>query len=179
MSRILFAVILLTASIAGATTLVPADMAELTHDALAVARGRVAAVDTRWTDDRRAIETIVTLEVDRYLKGDLGSTVQFRVPGGRLGRFRRVVVGAPEFAIGDRVVVFLGAVGPSIPHLVGFSQGVYRLVLAPDATGWVVTPPAAWPSASGSKPIVRGDPARVALPVDEFESRVRALASAR
>src|SRR5262245_60719845 len=48
---------------AGATVIVPADLGELSHDARAIARGRVVAVDGRWTDDRRTIETIVTLEV--------------------------------------------------------------------------------------------------------------------
>src|SRR3989454_3262808 len=63
---------------------------------LSIARGRVVAVDAQWTPDRRTIETLVTLEVESYLKGALGGTVQFRVPGGTLGRFRSIVVGAPE-----------------------------------------------------------------------------------
>ena len=162
----------------GATTLVPADLGELSHDAVAIARGRVVAADARWTDDRRSIETLVTLEVERYLKGDLGSTVQFLVPGGRLGRFQRVFVGAPNFAADDRVVVFLGASGPTIPHLVGFSQGVYRLVLDRDS-GWMVTPPAMWPSTAGTQKVVRGDASRVPLALADFESRVRALAGAK
>src|SRR5215471_20791629 len=80
-----------------ATVVVPADLGELSRDARAIAVGRVVAVNGRWTDDRRTIETIVTLDVDLYLKGSLGSTLQFRVPGGQLGRFRSIVVGAPEF----------------------------------------------------------------------------------
>src|SRR5471030_1063946 len=71
-----------------ATVLIPADLGELSRDALAIARGRVAAVDAQWTEDRGTIETIVTLEVESYLKGSLGSTLRFRVPGGELGRFR-------------------------------------------------------------------------------------------
>src|SRR5438445_8232870 len=92
---------------ASATVLIPADLGELSRDALAIARGRVAALDSQWTDDRRTIETIVTLEVESYLKGRLGATLRFRVPGGELGRFRSVVVGAPAFDVDQRVVVFL------------------------------------------------------------------------
>ena len=66
--------------------------------------------------------------------------VQFRVPGGELGRYRSVFVGAPEFSVAQQVIVFLGSVGPAVPHLVGFSQGVYRVVAAAD--GAVVIPPA-------------------------------------
>src|SRR5215813_7038506 len=81
-----------------ATTIVAADLGELSHDALAIARGRVADVQSQWTADRGTVETIVTLEVESYLKGSLGATVRFRVPGGELGRFRSIVVGAPELA---------------------------------------------------------------------------------
>src|SRR6476660_3076426 len=78
-----------------ATLLIPADLSELSREARAIARGRVAALDPQWTEDRGTIETIVTLEVERYIKGALGPSLRFRVPGGDLGRFRSIVVGAP------------------------------------------------------------------------------------
>jgi len=163
------------AAVPRATTLVPADLGELSRDALAIVRGRVVKVDGRWTDDRRGIETIVTLDVDEYLKGTLGPTVQFRVPGGLLGRFRSIVAGAPRFAVDDRVVVFLGAKGPMIPYLVGFSQGLYRVVRDPAfRDAWRVTPPV--PAADAPASVARGDASRVPLPLDVFEARVRALA---
>jgi len=174
--RVIIVLVLLTTSLR-ATVIVPADLGELTREARSIARGRVSAVDARWSDDRRTVETLVTLEVDTYLKGPLGDTLQFRVPGGSIGRYRRVFVGAPEFTVDDRVIVFLGASGPVVPYIVGFSQGVFRLVPAPDGTGWIVTPPPALPVATASAPLVRGDPARRAMALDEFERRVRALAS--
>ena len=162
---------------ARATVLIPADLGELSRDALAIARGRVVALDTQWTDDRATIETIVTLEVESYLKGGLGATVHFRVPGGELGRFRSVVVGAPTFAVDQRVVVFLGARGPSVPHVLGLSQGVFRLSQASDNSGWLVTSSVPLPAAGGvSSRVVRGDPSRRALALGDFERTVRALA---
>ena len=170
------AIVICGLSIRGhATVLIGADLGELARDARAIARGRVVAVDAQWTPDRRTIETLVTLEVDAYLKGALGATVQFRVPGGSLGRFRSIVVGAPQFAVDDRVVVFLGARGPSVPFVVGFSQGVYRLVRSGDGSTWLVTPPATLPTAAAVT-IVRGDPQRRPLPLSDFEQQVRALA---
>ncbi len=163
----------LMAGSARATTVVPADLAELSRDARAIAVGRVASIAPRWIDDRRSIETLVTLDVDRYLKGDLGEALQFRTPGGRIGALRSIMVGAPEFVVGQRVVVFLGARGPSVPHLLGLGQGVYRVVQA--AAGWLVTPPVLEAAAAGSTPIVRGDPARRAVALDVFEERVRRL----
>jgi hypothetical protein len=97
--------------------------------------------------------------------------VQFLVPGGRLGRFRSIFTGAPEFTLDERVVVFLGARGPSIPYLVGFTQGVYRVV-HPGGSGDLVTPPPVWPSTNA----VRGDVSRTPPALADFEQRVRALA---
>jgi len=163
-----------------ATVIIPADLGELSRDARAIVRGRVAALDAQWTDDRGSIETIVTLEVERYLKGALGAALRFRVPGGELGRFRSIVVGAPEFVLDQHVVVFLGARGPSVPFVLGFNQGVFRLVRAADDSGWMVTPPAIVPSTTGAPTvaIVRGDPSRRAMRLDDFEQRVRTLAAA-
>ena len=172
-------VALLMPATAQTTVIVPADLGELSRDAVAIARGRVTAVEGHWLEDRQSIETIVTLDVESYLKGSLGSKVRFRVPGGEFGRFRTVVVGAPVFAVDDQVIVFLGASGPMVPYIVGFNQGVYRIQLAADRTaGPVVTPPAALPAATTTR-IVRGDPARRPMPLADFEQRVRALAVSR
>jgi hypothetical protein len=165
----------LTVMPARATVLVPADLGELTREARAIARGRVVAVDPQWTVDHRTIETIVSLEVDVYLKGSLGAVVQFRVPGGSLGRFRSILIGAPEFAVDQRVVVFLGARGPSVPYVIGLNQGVFRVVPADGGSGWLVTPPPMMPVAAPAR-VVRGDPARRPVPLADFEQRVRALA---
>ena len=164
------------AATASATVIVPADVGELARDAVAIVRGRVVALNARWTDDHRSIDTIVTLEVERYLKGSFGPTLQFRVPGGELGRFRSVVVGAPEFAVDEHVVIFLGARGPSVPYIVGFSQGVFRVVPSADQAGLVVTPPPVFPATAGTTRIVRGDVSRRPMVLAEFEQRVRALA---
>jgi hypothetical protein len=165
--------VLLAAS-AHATVLVPADLGELSRDARAIARGRVIAVDPQWTGDHRTIETVVSLEVDAYLKGSLGPVLQFRVPGGSLGRFRSIMVGAPEFEVDQQVVVFLGAQGPSVPHVLGLSQGVFRIVAATGGSGWLVSPPAMNPVPVATR-VVRGDPARKPVPLADFEQRVRDL----
>ena len=158
---------------ARATTFVATDLGELSRSARAIARGRVVAVEAQWTDGRRTIETIVTLQAESYLKGSLGEVVQFRVPGGLLGRYRNLVVGAPRFLVGQHVIVFLGAQGPMIPFVLGMSQGVFRVNQTP-AGDWLVTPPAITPDMQGS--IVRGNltmrPARLV----DFEQNVRTLA---
>jgi hypothetical protein len=161
---------------ARATVVLPADLGELAQDARAIARGRVTSIEARWGEDHHSIETIVTLEVDTYLKGAFGPTLLFRVPGGELGRLRSIVVGAPEFAVDDRVIVFLGARGPSVPYILGLGQGVFRIVRSADTSAWLVTPPALFPSPVTAR-IVRGDASRRPMPLADFENRVRALAS--
>ncbi len=167
-------VLLILPVVAEATVVVPADLGELAREARAIAVGRVAAVDGHWTDDRRTIETIVTLDVDVYLKGSLGTTLQFRIPGGVLGRYRTIVVGAPSLAADERVIVFLGANGPMIPYILGFNQGIYHVMRGNDGA-WMVSPPAMLPAAVTTR-VVRGDPSRKTLPLADFESRVRGLA---
>jgi hypothetical protein len=162
-------------SVGHATVLVSSDVGSLARDARAIARGRVVSVEGRLTDDRRGIETLVTLDVDTYLKGALGSKLQFRVPGGEVGRYRSIFVGAPRFEVDQQVIVFLGASGPAVPHILGLSEGVFRVVRSSAANGWLVTPPAALPVAQPTT-IVRGDPSRQPMPLADFEQRIRALA---
>lgn len=162
-----------------ATVYVSADLTELTAEARAVAHGRVVALEPRWLEGRRSIETLVTLEVEAWAKGDFGRSVTLRVPGGQMGPYRTLMLGAPTFAEGDEVVVFLAAAGPAIPHLVGLAQGVFR-VRADRATGARVVVPeiVRLPGAhvlEASK-VVRGDPARRPSPLAEFLQQVRALA---
>jgi len=156
-----------------ATVLVPASLSELAHDAAIIARGQVVSVDGRWTDDRRTVETIVTLETENYLKGRFGQTLQFRVPGGTLGRFRNIVMGAPRFDVGQRVIVFLGVNGPRVPYILGLNQGVYRVVLD-DSGRAVVTPPSPMPGVTG--PITRGASNRQPATLDSFEREIRTAA---
>ena len=157
---------------ARATVIVPADLGELSRDALAIARGRVVAVDAQWTPGRRSIETLVTLHTDQYLKGRFGETVQFRVPGGVLGRYRNIVMGAPTFVVGQHVIVFLGAKGPSVPFVLGLSQGVFRVVQGA-ADSVMVLPPPLVPGVSGQ--VVRGSAARRPTTLAAFQAEIRAL----
>ncbi len=170
------AIVLATAASSHATVIVPATLADLVRESRSVARGRVAAVEAKWNDDERTIESEVTLDVETYLKGPLGTTVQFRVPGGTFGRLRRVVVGAPEFEVGERVVIFLGAQGPSVPYVVGLSQGVFRIVPNASASSSLVMPPPLLPTSAAGGVVIRGDPSRRPMPLADFEQRVRELA---
>ena len=160
---------------ASATVLVAADLSELVASAAVIVHGRVVNTEAQWLEGRRGIETLVTLEVEDALKGASIREVTFRVPGGQMGPYRSVMPGTPSFGEGDEVIVFLGGSGPAIPHLVGFSQGVFR-VSGDGEAGRVVrgsVPLAVPPSATR---MARGDGAVGPTPLASFEDRVRTLA---
>jgi hypothetical protein len=156
-----------------ATVVVPVDVAELAVEAAAIAHGRIVRVEARQGEGRR-VERLVTLQVFEYFKGGWGNVVQFRVPGGTLGRYQTVMIGTPEFAEGDEVVLFLGA--RAEPFVLGLHQGVFRVV-AEEATGRrMVTPPLLQGASLTSRG--RGDVNRRALDLREFQGRIAAALAA-
>jgi hypothetical protein len=169
---------LLLAMRAAATVYVPADFREMVTLSQFIVHGRVVDVRSDPTPDRRSIVTHVTVAIADALKGNLREEVTFRVPGGQVGRYRRIIVGAPQFERGDEVVLFLSARGPSIPYVFGLSQGVYRISRASGRA--VVLPPAVMARGADAERVVRGDPARRALALEDFARDVRTvIASAK
>lgn len=170
---------------AGATVYVPTELSDLVRASPTIVRAVVVDVTADRSDVRGKISSVVTLEAEAYVKGNLGPLLRIRVPGGRVGRYENIVMGAPRFAAGQRVIVFLDARPPQLPHLVRLGQGVFRILARPD--GPYVTPPAvsadAPVAASGSsggrsgdgRPLVRGDGARREERLEAFERRVAAL----
>lgn len=156
-----------------AITVVPITFEELVADSTAVVYARVADVRGRWTADRRRIESLVTLESLRYLKGDLGDVVTMRLPGGEAGGMIEVLPGAPVLRTGDLVVLFLGGRGPAIPSPVGLTQGVFRVVVDPRSGSALVVPPPLKASVAGR--IIRGAAERKSLTLEAFAGEVRAL----
>ena len=112
---------------AGATTILPAEFADVVNGSQLIVYGRVVDVRSEMTAGRRSIHSFVTVHVEQALKGSPGATVVFRIPQGEVGRYRRIVVGAPEFAVGEEVMVFLTAQAPAVPTVFGLNQGVRRL----------------------------------------------------
>ena len=155
-----------------ATVLVPADFREIVAGSQVIVYGRVTDVRPEWTADRRGINTIVTLEVGSYLKGGPADEVTFRVPGGQIGRYKSVTIGAPEFRPGEEAVFFLTARGPAVAQVFGMSQGVFRVRV--DAAGRrLVVPPALMADGDRAQPVRRGGSERKAIGLDAFAVHVR------
>lgn len=155
--------------VARATVLVPIEFRELVTIADVIVHGRVASAQAEWTDGRRSVETLVTIAATDYLKGDLGSTFTIHVPGGQLGRYRTVFVGAPEFRAGDEVVLFLRA-----NRIIGLSQGAFRVVAdAQSGRAMVASPIVMSLDPNTAEAVVRGDARRKPVALDSFRDIVR------
>jgi hypothetical protein len=161
---------------AAATIVVSLDLAQLVQGADIVAYGRVVDVFSVRVDGRSS-DTLVTLAPSALLKGEASGDIVFRVPGGEVGRYRTVVVGAPVLHVNDEVVVFLAGQAPRVPHVVGFSQGVLPIMRDEARRPIVLAPPVA--DGVGDQRVVRGAaPARVML-LSAFADDVRAMVEGR
>ena len=167
--RLSVVIVVLSSAFLRATTVVPADFAEMVNGSQVIVHGAVVDVRSRAIGGRGTIETFVTIAVVTPLKGGTASAVVFRVPGGQVGRYRRVMVGAPQFTAGEEVVLFLSGHAPSMPMPFGLHQGVYRVTRS---GGRAMVAPLV-PAAAGR--VVRGDPARRPLALDAFARDVRAV----
>ena len=175
MRRALVLIALLIAAPAlRATVLVPAEFREIVAGSRIIVYGRITDVQPEWSDDRRRIESVVTLEAGTYLKGGPGGVVTFRVPGGQIGRYKNVMIGAPEFHPGEEAVLFLTGPSASAVHIFGLSQGVFR-VRADARTGQrLVIAPVLVAQGDAPETVTRGAVTRRPLALDTFAATVRA-----
>jgi hypothetical protein len=175
MRRFLLVVWLLTLpAVPSATVLAPIEFRELVAISSTIVHGRIAEVRSDWVDGRRSIETFLTIDAADYLKGSAGATLIVRVPGGQIGRYRTIFVGAPEFQRGDEVVLFLRSYAGRTA-IVGLSQGAFRIMQDASGRRVVTSPILMGQPGAGAEPVVRGDVARRPLPVDTFRDLVRRL----
>jgi hypothetical protein len=164
-------------TIAHATVLVPAEFREIVNGSEMIAYGRVVDATPEWSDDRKRIDTVITFQVDTWLKGGPGETLTFKVPGGRIGRYKSVLVGAPEFEAGDEAVLFLKSSATDEPFVFGLNQGVYRVRLDPGTARRIVVPPALVAAGEAPEVVVRGSASRRSVPLETFGAQVQAVIS--
>jgi hypothetical protein len=151
-----------------AATVAPLNFQQLVNNSGAVALVRVTEVRGEFIGGGRGIESVVTVEVLKGLKGAQVERLQFTVPGGRAGRYLNLIPGAPTFAPGDLAVVFLTSKGPQLPVTTGLTQGVYRVQRSGDEM--MVMPPIV-----DTGKVTRGDVQRKPVSLAAFEASVRAV----
>ncbi len=101
-------ILLVAPTSARATTFVAMSDAELTAASDVILTGTVTRIRSVAPPGKQQIRTFVTLAVGNLLKGRLrGPEVTIRESGGRVGELTEWVYGAPQFTVGEEVLVFL------------------------------------------------------------------------
>jgi hypothetical protein len=159
-----------------ATVLLPAEFREIVEGSHLIVYGHVSDAEPELSDDRKRIDTVVTFEVSTYLKGSAGATLTFRVPGGQIGRYRSVTVGAPVFQSGDEAVLFLRQPEAGVPHVFGLNQGVFRVQREARTERRMVMPPL---MSRGEAPesVIRGARSRRPMSLEAFGAQVKTVLS--
>ena len=173
-ATVLFLLLCCTPSLS-ATVLLPAEFREIVNGSQIIVYGRINSVRPQWVEGRRRIESVVTLDATDFYRGTPSRSVAFRVPGGQIGRYRSVTVGAPQFRPGDEVVLFLRARGPAVPQVFGLNQGVFRVRVDARSGRRLVTLPILTARSTSPSIVVRGDTARRPLPLPQFAQQVKSV----
>jgi len=156
----------------GATVVLPAEFREIVADATLIVRGRVTEVRPVAVRGR-GVESVGTVAVDAVLKGEAGAFVSVRVPGGTVGRYRFVMVGAPVLRPDETAVFFLKRGTDAGWRPVGLSAGIARVDVDPSSRRPVVRAPILLGTTASVGPLVRGDRRRGPLAVGDFDALVR------
>ncbi len=114
---------------ARATTIVVPTDAELLAASRAVIEGRVVDITSRRTDGGRSIFTYVTIDVTRTLAGDVDDNrIVLKEFGGFVGNDFSIVYGTPEYAVGERVLVYLNTDDDGALHTAFMMIGKFSIV---------------------------------------------------
>jgi len=131
-----------------------------------VVRGRVEEISARRTDDGRRVFTYVAVATAAAWRGPAPARVVVIVPGGAAGGIAQRVDGAPAFASGEDVVVFLSRAEAGAFRVNGLAQGKYRVeggTARPDLSQVEFV----------SRQVAAGELPPGPVPIAELERRVR------
>jgi hypothetical protein len=120
---------LLSASLAGATTVQKFSISDLAKKSETIALAHVDDVSSRWDDNHKEIYTFISLKVLDGVKGSRkNDMLTIRQIGGSVDNIISVVPGMPNFRKGEEVVVFLSAKDRAgYPWVMGLQQGKYSV----------------------------------------------------
>ncbi len=132
------AAILLGVSSLAALTLKKASLEELTRESSLVIQGRVISAESRWEDERRqSIYTVLTIEVEQYVKGSGPKAIQVKQLGGAMEDIALEVSGSPRLGEGDEVLLFLQSFqGAYWIHSIAL--GYYQVIREKDGQQYVL-----------------------------------------
>jgi hypothetical protein len=96
---------LIAATLSATSFVVPRDR-DLVGRADAIVVGTAVESHAQFTKEG-GIETVTAIAVDEAVKGNVAATIFVTEPGGNVGNIATVIAGAPRFAPGEKVLLFL------------------------------------------------------------------------
>ena len=179
-------IVLLLARLVWATTVLEKSFSSLVQDAEVIAIGTVTTIETEWNAEKKAPFTLVTFSDLEVLKGDESQTeITLHFLGGPTpDGLVMQIAGVPQFALGERTVIFYKGNQYQAVPLVGMWQGVYRVVRDPESGGEVIhnharQPVTMLPTGEGGilhdeAPIIQEqkDQPSTAMPLDTFTQMI-------
>jgi hypothetical protein len=177
------AIVLVYSAPTAAATVLPIKFEELVAEALTIVRGEVVSVRSEWRD-RTAdapIVTRVTVRVEQTLKGQPRPQLELEFLGGTVGAVSLKVSDMPQFAVGERDLLFVNDAGRPASPLVGFFAGRWiihvdaftRREFLPTAGGKPLTNLADVDGRPAQSLSTMRRPSSAALSVGEIEVRIR------
>lgn len=164
----------------GATTLIRMDLPDLVSGAERVVHARAVDQKVYWDASGTRIYTDTTFEVLEDAKGTGPNRLTVWMLGGRIDPAEMTVEGTPIFRIGEEVVLFTSPGPAGKKNLVGFSQGVLRVLENPQ-TGEKIVANGAHPTLTfvepGAEGLERVQPHRMRAPLPVMLDTVRRLAA--
>ena len=114
-----------------ATSVRQLSLAEVMQTSKLIFSGQVVASESRWNEDRTAINTLVTFRVDETIKGQhSGQNLTLRFLGGMTDGVLQQVAAMRYPQLGENGVYFVTDPNQVFAHpLVGWSQGHYKEVM--------------------------------------------------
>ena len=178
---VLLALLVVGASVAQATTVKKMTFSEVVNAAELIAVGVVTVVQDTWDAEREMPFTEVTFSELEVFKGEVAAAeLTLRFLGGPAPDGLTLDVGGmPKFAVGDRVVVFSSGNGVRACPLVGWWQGVYRLLFDAARDVFTVADHAGRPVVAIEGGLGRMTTRLSARPNDEIVPQVLTLAEFR
>jgi hypothetical protein len=120
---------------APSTILIRQDLADLLKNSEAVVRATIVGGEARWDAERRMIWTTTTFDVTETWKGTTTGRSSLRELGGVVGNVGMRVVGAPQYAAGEDVILFLYRDALGFTRTTGWTQGRLSVSGDPEKPG--------------------------------------------
>ena len=126
-----FGLLCVAAGRAGGAILIPKDFQDLAREADVVFAGTVTDIYSEWDGEayHSKIHTYVTFTDLKIIAGDYTDrSIEVRLLGGEIDDIGVEYSGVPKFRLGDKNIIFLSGNFKALCPIVGWSQGIYRVV---------------------------------------------------